>query len=387
MSLVKTPSPSEKVHLYLDEQLQRHSKEPSVRLPPVRQIAAYLKVSTATVHHVYKELIREGKLRTGVGRGTLLINPALDDQAQENRRLCIAITARTNPGETNETTAWGHTVIEALFKALARQSRRITLLPLGDSTMEAEEVVQQIIRERDHVDGLIFGFQHRLLPYKDQLVETYEAAGKPVVSIHAQDLFYLSYNSVLTDFFRDSRSLGRALYRAGRRRMVCLCVKGLDFAISNQQRFFGMQLGVSTAGGGGKDLPAYWSTGESRMMDSYEVVKRALSRSRKAPDAIFCAGDYLALGAIRALEEAGLSVPEDVSVIGSTGVNLDGTIRPGMTRMLQCFDEIANRLVAVMLRRIDRKEALVPGEYPPVRWHFGDTTTEEENRLIREALP
>ena len=43
---------------------------------------------------------------------------------------------------------------------------------------------------------------------------------------------------------------------------------------------------------------------------------RDLLASAYAPDAVFCFNDTLALGALRALHEAGLRVPEDVAVAG-----------------------------------------------------------------------
>lgn len=386
MSLTCNPSPSERVRLFLDEQAARNLSEASVRLPPVRQIASHLKVSTATVHHVYKEMIREGRIQTGVGRGTFLVNPLLGSVSQEGRRLRIAITTQTVFQEQEENYAWSHTLVNTILKVLTRSPGRITVQPMGDPDCTPEEVFQQLLDEREHVDGLIFGFQSRLLPFKDRLEAAYAAAGKPIVYIHVQDLFYTSTNSVLSNFFHPSQVLGEVLYQAGRRRIVYLCPRRIDRAVSHQQRLFGLQLGVTAAGGGDEHFPPYWSTADCCIEDGYQAVRKQLAQSKQAPDAIFCAGDYLALGALRAVEEAGLSCPKDVSIIGSAGINLAGTIRPEMTRMRQRFDEVAERVVRMLIQRIESKGASLPGESPSIDWHFGDTTTVEENRLLQERL-
>src|SRR5690606_30600784 len=49
--------------------------------------------------------------------------------------------------------------------------------------------------------------------------------------------------------------------------------------------------------------------------DGYEAMRMLLALS-EPPDAVFCFNDLLALGALRALSEAGVRVPDDVAVIG-----------------------------------------------------------------------
>jgi LacI family transcriptional regulator len=53
------------------------------------------------------------------------------------------------------------------------------------------------------------------------------------------------------------------------------------------------------------------------------------------PTAIFAAADMMAIGSIRAVAEAGLRVPEDVSVIGFDDIQLAGHLNPPLTTMRQ----------------------------------------------------
>src|SRR6185312_789867 len=46
------------------------------------------------------------------------------------------------------------------------------------------------------------------------------------------------------------------------------------------------------------------------------------------PTAVVCASDMMALGAIRAVAEAGLSVPEDISIVGFDDIQLAGHVQP-----------------------------------------------------------
>jgi DNA-binding LacI/PurR family transcriptional regulator len=77
-----------------------------------------------------------------------------------------------------------------------------------------------------------------------------------------------------------------------------------------------------------------------------------LAAARTRPTAIIAQSDLLAVGVIRAAEELGLRVPEDVSVAGFDGVRLDGVAPYELTTMVQPAVEkgrAAGRAVAMLL--------------------------------------
>ena len=64
----------------------------------------------------------------------------------------------------------------------------------------------------------------------------------------------------------------------------------------------------------------------------YEAAKRLLNNKSKF-SAIFCANDKTAIGAMKALKEAGCRLPEDVSVIGFDDVELAEHVSPSLTTL------------------------------------------------------
>lgn len=68
--------------------------------------------------------------------------------------------------------------------------------------------------------------------------------------------------------------------------------------------------------------------------NGYEAMKHILALDDR-PTAVFCASDMLAVGAINAIKEAGLSVPEDFSIIGFDGVDIGQMISPRLTTIRQ----------------------------------------------------
>ena len=68
--------------------------------------------------------------------------------------------------------------------------------------------------------------------------------------------------------------------------------------------------------------------------------------------AIFCSNDQMALGALRALQEAGRSVPHDVSVVGFDDVPESAYFLPPLTTVRQDFVELGRRGIDVLVDQI-----------------------------------
>lgn len=87
--------------------------------------------------------------------------------------------------------------------------------------------------------------------------------------------------------------------------------------------------------------------------------------------AVFAMADVMAIGAIRAINDRGMRVPEDVSVIGFDGIDIGRYMTPRLTTIRQHREVIANRSVEVLLGNIEGKMKkvhaieefhLIPGE-------------------------
>lgn len=100
--------------------------------------------------------------------------------------------------------------------------------------------------------------------------------------------------------------------------------------------------------------------------------RRILSDPSTRPSAVIAQSDLLAAGIIRAAEEAGLRVPEDLSVVGFDGVRVDGLTQYDLTTLVQPA-HAKGRAASEMIIR------LLNGEAPTTTWftsefHLGNTT-------------
>jgi DNA-binding LacI/PurR family transcriptional regulator len=101
-----------------------------------------------------------------------------------------------------------------------------------------------------------------------------------------------------------------------------------------------------------------WLEGDWSPASGYETG----SRLARNPDvtAIFVANDEMAIGVVRALADAGRSVPDDVSIVGFDDIPLAAYQSPPLTTIRQDFDTQAERGLECLVRQIE-----APAEEPP----------------------
>jgi len=81
----------------------------------------------------------------------------------------------------------------------------------------------------------------------------------------------------------------------------------------------------------GLDINKAWIMYGHYEAGGYEVMSNLLSNSKELPTAIFAANDSLAFGAIRAIHDHSLKVPDDISVIGMNDQVLSAYYKPALT--------------------------------------------------------
>ncbi len=91
--------------------------------------------------------------------------------------------------------------------------------------------------------------------------------------------------------------------------------------------------------------------GDFREEGGYRAMRELLGRTPR-PTAVFAANDVMALGALAALEEAGLCVPDDVAVAGYDDIPYGLRVRPKLTTVAQPKYEMGAAAAELLLRRL-----------------------------------
>ncbi len=109
--------------------------------------------------------------------------------------------------------------------------------------------------------------------------------------------------------------------------------------------------------------------------DGYRAMKKIL-QLEDLPTAVFCASDMVAIGAIKAIREAGKKVPEDFSIVGFDGIDVGQLISPRLTTIRQDARKMGEIAARKMIQLIDAKTPDMAGETVTVDTYLinGETT-------------
>ena len=103
--------------------------------------------------------------------------------------------------------------------------------------------------------------------------------------------------------------------------------------------------------------------GGYRLQRGYEDMQRILAE-KTAFTAVFAVSDEVAIGAKKALHEAGIRVPDDVSVIGFDGIEMVNYTEPPLASISQPFYELGQRAAEILMERIKGEHGNVHAVLP-----------------------
>jgi LacI family transcriptional regulator len=135
------------------------------------------------------------------------------------------------------------------------------------------------------------------------------------------------------------------LFEQGCRRVLCLT--GRPNWLINMERLEGYRRGH--AAHGMEVDPALVRTADFTVDSGYEAVRAALAAGVEF-DGVVAFNDYTAIGAMKALAEAGISVPDDVAVVGCDDIPIARLVSPALTSVSFPQDEFGR---AAMARALD----------------------------------
>lgn len=86
-----------------------------------------------------------------------------------------------------------------------------------------------------------------------------------------------------------------------------------------------------------------------------DMCEYILSHKNRLPDAFLSDNDLVACGALKGIEDAGLKVPDDISLIGFDDRPIAGLISPALTTMMVPKDIFGNKCVDLLIDRMQTK--------------------------------
>lgn len=155
-------------------------------------------------------------------------------------------------------------------------------------------------------------------------------------------------SSVIFDSFHEGEQAARYLLELGHQRFAF--IKGVEDNYDAIERQRGFESVLRQAGIELKE--DYMLKGDFERRAAYNSIKDFLEIGKPLPDAIFATNDESAIGAMEALLEEGVKVPEQVSIIGCDDIELAQRVRPSMTTIRTSFEKQGVQAVEQLIRLI-----------------------------------
>ena len=235
-----------------------------------------------------------------------------------------------------------YTTMVSSIQQVARSHGIRLILHSTEADIADELSLLADLRQR-YVDGLILVS----LRFTPAHAEAVAGAAVPVVVI-GRPTKEAQVDTVRPNSRRGAADAVRHLHSTGRRRIAL--VNGPESTAPGSARKLGYLDALRACELERDDALA--ETADDFTIDAgREAAERLLARVR--PDAIFCANDLLALGALSALRAAGLDVPRDVALVGMDNTNLSAVTWPPLTTVDLGSAERARIAAELLLARIE----------------------------------
>ncbi len=219
-----------------------------------------------------------------------------------------------------------------------------------DAQLERQEIEQMLARS---VDALIVASAQ----WTVESFRRIEESKTPYVLIDRQFLG-LPANFIGIDDQRAGMMATEHLISVGCRRIAHIRGPEVSTAIG---RLAGYRLALSKHGLDAPDgLVVMEATGdEAAELSGYQAMSKLLKLEPR-PDGVFCYNDPAAMGAMQAILNAGLRIPEDIAVIGCGNVLYASALRVPLSTIDQSSSEIGSRAGQLALTLIESKQPLRP---------------------------
>jgi DNA-binding LacI/PurR family transcriptional regulator len=196
---------------------------------------------------------------------------------------------------------------------------------------------------RGHVDGALLVSLHGSDPLPVRLA----ARGVPVV-VGGRPLGGQEVSHVDVDNVAGAVAAVEHLVRTGRR--VVATIGGPQDMSAGIDRLEGYRLALQAAGFAPDE--ALVEEGDFGQ-ESGQRGMAALLKRRPELDAVFCADDLMAAGALRVLKEAGRRVPEDVALVGYDDSAIAASTEPPLSSVRQPIEEMGREMTRLLLAGIE----------------------------------
>ena len=105
---------------------------------------------------------------------------------------------------------------------------------------------------------------------------------------------------------------------------------------------------------------SYAIPGNYDLQSGYDAMEHILSMKNR-PTAVFCSNDEMALGAMKAIKQREIAMPEEISIAGFDDIGFTAFLTPALTTVLRPVEEMSREGAQILLNKMDDADIEDPG--------------------------
>jgi len=269
-------------------------------------------------------------------------------RSRRTETLALVLTDITNPFST--------TIARGVEDITSEAGYTVIFCNTDESVSKEKMYLQMLLEKR--VDGIL------LVPALSGLdsVALIKKQGTPIVVLDRR-LPELMTDVVRCDSEGGAYELTRLLLSLGHREIAIL--NGPKDVSTSEDRLAGYRRALTEAGIPTNSKHEYY--GAFNQESGFEMTRKVLAEAQK-PTALFAANNFIAFGALKALQELELRVPEDITVVGFDDLPSALVTFPFLTVAAQPAYEMGRRAIEILLKKLDEgpsdqyQEVVLPAE-------------------------
>ncbi|MFR9807294.1 LacI family DNA-binding transcriptional regulator [Pseudonocardia sp. RS010] len=324
------------------------------RRPTMKDVAEHANVSISTVSYV---LNGSGPVaperRNRVLDAIRLLDYSPNESARSLKRRSASTVAMVIPDLTNQFFAM---VAEGVQRAASAVDVLVVLV-VPDATEVPEENYAKLLRSQ-RVDGVIYLSGTGSMP-----AAIYDLARSGPVVLVDEQIPGRDLPAVVCNSRRGAREVAAHVLAQGHSKLAV--IGGPPALWTAQQRLAGYREAFAGAGIDPDEVPVY--AGDYRQESGATAAARILAEpADKRPTALICANDLMAIGAIECLKANGLSVPQDMSIVGFDDQPISSLLTPRLTSVRQPAHDMGFRAAKMLFDLLEGKDGHVADHLPAI---------------------
>ena len=268
-------------------------------------------------------------------------NSARNLKITDSKTIAILIKGIANP--------FFMKMIKVIENEIRRQKYSLIIQHV-DHNQDEVDVAIELEREKK-LKGIIF-----LGGYFNHTKEKLDAISVPFVisTVNMTEQYSVNYSSIAVDDVKESYKIVDYLIKLGHKKILLISADLEDESIGKLRKV-GYEKALRDNGIDFDEsliIPMSDDSDAYSMKAGFEAMEEALKRKLDFT-AVFAVADAVAIGACRALADAGKKIPEDVSVVGFDGIDNAKYYSPRITTIRQPFEEMAIETTELLFKYID----------------------------------